>query len=186
MSDVQRSFPERYLLALGSVTLSWAMSELALNNIVGLVFHAHGGHRSEKDIPRTAYNRKEKYVRRAFSENDNLAQFAPLLIPILDEMNRLSEERHWCIHGVALNLHSATDSVTHTKYDVINNLYRENAREFDLEDMSRLVEDIVALSQRLADFLLHWCAHDSVIERASRGLDRPLHIALKNPPKEKT
>lgn len=169
------AFQERYLTLIGAITLSWAMSEMVLDNMVAFIFHVYGGQNSQKTIPSISFKNKRSYVYKSFNNKPELASYKDEAFILLDRMLALSDERHWCIHGAALNLHSSNNSTTQTMYRVVNEVHQEIQREVTLETLDNLLSKMIALSADLSQFLVKWAQNDPLIQEKSKSSLQHLH-----------
>ena len=176
---------ERYVLAIGSITIVWAMVEMMFDNMVGILFHRFGGHPSEPDLPRTSLSRKIRFARKCFNSNADLAPYRDEAIPLLDRMSELSDERHWCVHGAALDLHKEDAQFTQTKYRAFGNLFLEEHRPITPDDLGDLTIKIVYFSNALCEFILRWIENDPIVGKDAPADGQILHIARPSHPTRK-
>lgn len=95
------TFPEdekRWFMHIGYLAQNWAAVETTLDGIVRQLHVHHGGEKFEPTPPQ-AFNRKRTFIRKAFADNPNLAEFSGWLETLLDTATRLAEIRHWALHS---------------------------------------------------------------------------------------
>lgn len=97
--DLKKARRRAVYEAIGQLTVSWAHLELLLDAVVRSLHDLWGGKTLEAEIPRSL-KRKIAYVRKCFKripafEGDG----AVVVLEMMDDIEKYSERRHWCVHG---------------------------------------------------------------------------------------
>lgn len=109
MTDIE-NFPEDYkfnLMHLGYLAQNWATLEIILDGIVRHTYVYYEGDRFEPSPPQ-AFKRKQKYIRKIFSEHKDLVCFSTRMNDLLETAGKLAEIRHWALHSGWAESDSAT------------------------------------------------------------------------------
>jgi hypothetical protein len=136
MSELSRD--ERFLICIGTLAVAWATTELLLDALIGTLFHEFGGHPSEPTLPRTGLARKITFAKACFNTNAELSKDRDEAVPMLDQMLALGEDRHWCIHGAALNLHKGNEPLLQTRYRFRDNTLFTEEKPISIEIVADL------------------------------------------------
>jgi hypothetical protein len=84
------------------MTIAWVTVEMPLDFFTGLLFARAGGSTIEKEMPRP-FSSKIKFCRKGFAQLEPVKVYNETATLILNEMVRLSDERHRLIHGLVDN-----------------------------------------------------------------------------------
>ncbi|MBZ9854296.1 hypothetical protein LB566_10810 [Mesorhizobium sp. CA13] len=145
------TFPEndkRWFMHIGYLAQNWAAVETTLDGIVRQLHVHYDGEKFEPTLPQ-AFNRKRTFVRKAFAEHPDLAQFSGWLETLLETATRLSEVRNWALHSGWVT--EGATSATLNRYSRNNPLKWEN-QKFTLEQMYAAGEDCAGLMLMLTWF----------------------------------
>jgi hypothetical protein len=176
---------EKFVTGIGSITVAWSQCEMILDHIVGILFHHFGGHPSEKLLPKTGADRKMRYAKKCFNNNSELEWVRADAIPYLDRMKFLAEERHWCVHGVVLDL-TKGEPFEILRFKAVENVFNEDHKQFTLEDIAKLIFQIVIFSNAFANFVGHWIHSDPKIGRDAPSEAPLLHIVRRTLPTQRS
>ena len=91
---------ERLYRPVGEMTVTWAISELALDFCVILVFSRLGGRR-HRNQTQSALSWKLRFLREMAEKIDELQPMKAAMKSLCDDFERLSEIRHAFTHGAA-------------------------------------------------------------------------------------
>lgn len=87
-------------IAIGCLTVAWSSAEYMLDHMIKTVYDQYGGDKIEPSPP-ISFNRKPKFLRKAFASHPDLVGHLDDLNELLEEASDLADHRNWCIHGVA-------------------------------------------------------------------------------------
>jgi hypothetical protein len=135
--------------AIGGLSVMWAAAEFALDLIIRTVHEKHGGSAIEPEPP-ISFNRKPRYLRKAFGASPDLAPHKPYLEELLREATEIAEQRKWCMHGVIASDLGAP--LILIRKLIPGPDYREDQREFTQQKIDILSQRAGALSLNLALF----------------------------------
>lgn len=93
---------DAFFIAVGKITIAWAMIEIPLDAVVGIIFTRTTATEFEKEIPR-AFEKKAKFVKRAARQCVELGKHSAAIVALIDRSKALSEARHRMIHGIVDN-----------------------------------------------------------------------------------
>lgn len=102
MPDTLKGLPDSWKTfygLLGLLTATWADAEWAFDCIILQVHSEYGGSKIEPEIPQS-FNRKPRYLRKAFASHPALQPHQDRLEELLLEATEVAELRHWCVHGI--------------------------------------------------------------------------------------
>lgn len=149
-------------LAVGFITVNWALVEHQLDNCVALVMkHFEDVHR--KKIPRQ-YAVKAEFLRTAFSAISQLKNFKAPMHALLDRTDSAADKRHVFIHGTIDKFQGVNLSMSKLGYDA--GLLAKAKSTFDLSESGDVIPEFVTLSTDWLNFAV--CFHDA----ASAALHR--------------
>lgn len=94
--------------AIGHIVINWSHIETALNAWLAIIYHSPEGKQLASELPHEM-KRKLRFLRKAFRDIDRLQAYAAEALEHLRAVRRLSNVRHFLIHG----------SPTH--YDAVDN-----------------------------------------------------------------
>ena len=133
--------------AVGRVTLAWAAIDSQFDVLNLGLKNDFGGHPNWRELPRTRLSSKLKCARACFSYIEAVSAFKQRALEIIDDIDLLSEERHWIIHGLANNITLPTIMLTRIHLERAK--YEE--REIETKDILLLADVSAGLANRLAD-----------------------------------
>ncbi len=90
---------DKLFIAIGQLTVAWALLEAHIDVCVWCIHHVLGGQSIEPDRPQ-ALKRKLSYLRKAFSTISAITSQKALVSRLLTEIATASDDRHDIIHGV--------------------------------------------------------------------------------------
>ncbi len=150
-------------LAVGFITVNWALVEHQLDNCVALVMkHFDGAHRKKK-IPRQ-YAVKAAFLRSAFSTITQLKNFKAPMLALLDRADSAADKRHVVIHGTIDKFEGVNLSMSKLDYDA--GLLAKAKSTFDLSESGDVIPEFATLSTDWLNFAIRF--HDA----ASAQLER--------------
>jgi hypothetical protein len=152
MPDI--AVPERFLLNLGIITVAWTQTELVLDEIIRILWHRSVRHPRHKEMPRTSLSRKLEFATDYFRFNADLAPVKEEALALMPRMKFLGDERHWCVHGAVLDLHSGQGAYNFTRYSVAKNKQTEETKPVTADDLDNLSTHLIIFSEALAKFLV--------------------------------
>ena len=176
---------ERFLISIGSITLAWSMLEMMLDTFVGTLFHEFGGHPSEPKLFTTGLARKIKFAKNCFTDNTDLANEKDEACAYLDQIGILGDDRHWCMHGAALNLHKQPDALLQTKYKVVSDVLTYEKRPISPEIISDLLTRIILFSNSFNEFVLRLLKSHGFQEQPEPGGEQDPHWIRQTQPNPK-
>jgi hypothetical protein len=86
--------------AIGYLTIAWAFLESALDTWIDAIHEKWDGRNLNLELPRTAFHRKIAYIREWHTSYPHGPDIFPDIPRILDNLTRLSDDRHWISHSV--------------------------------------------------------------------------------------
>jgi hypothetical protein len=109
---VQHKRVQALCYEVGYVTIVWAAIDTQFD-VLNLALKRHfGGHPNWAELPRTRLNSKIKCARACLTHISAVDALRERGLDIVDQVELLSEERHWLIHGVAGEITEETPSLT--------------------------------------------------------------------------
>lgn len=145
------TFPEdekRWFMHIGYLAQNWAGVETTLDGIVRQLHVHHGGTKFEPTLPQ-AFNRKRTFIRKAFANDPNLAEFSGWLESLLDTATRLADIRHWALHSGWVT--EGADTATLNRYSRSDPLKWEQ-QKFTLDEIYNAGADCAGLTLMLTSF----------------------------------
>ncbi|GAA2858674.1 hypothetical protein GGQ99_002450 [Aminobacter niigataensis] len=100
MDHVER---EKFELAIGKLTVAWAVAEHGLDQCISVIYHLKGGHSISKSLPLNARD-KIKFFRKSVRSLPELSKASHHADYMADMAFRILDDRNWCVHGVALQV----------------------------------------------------------------------------------
>ncbi|MDH4987600.1 hypothetical protein QEZ47_19170 [Aminobacter anthyllidis] len=100
MDQVER---EKFELAVGKLTVAWAVAEHGLDQCISVIYHLKGGQAISKTLPLNARD-KIKFFRKSVRSLPELHKAAEHADHMANMAVRILDDRNWCIHGVALQV----------------------------------------------------------------------------------
>ena len=88
---------DRFLAAVGALTLNWAVIETGLDFACAIVFHEFEGRKIEPEIPRSL-GRKISFLKRGL-KHSRLASIRAYGLDLLQTIADRKNERHEIVHG---------------------------------------------------------------------------------------
>src|SRR5579885_1178054 len=85
--------------AVGNFVVNWAVLEHLLDSMGAVIFHLAGGKAVNHQMQRNL-SRKIAFLRRCFKSLGALQPFADEAIEFIAEADRLSDTRHFVVHGI--------------------------------------------------------------------------------------
>jgi hypothetical protein len=93
-----------YCMAIGYITQNWAMLEQNIDMWVAMIYHGIGGRKNiDPQLPRS-FDRKVRFLRKAFNVMVPLKGLAAEVTPLLDNAKKLSLRRNDLVHGAITRL----------------------------------------------------------------------------------
>jgi hypothetical protein len=142
------------------------------------LYHDYGGEAIESEFPRTALSLKLRFFRKCLRKIPELAEARERGVELADEVERLSDERHWLIHGAAT---AWTD-------DSVMRLIRRSKSDphgveiVTLADIKMLLDQSHSLSIGLAAFVLVQRSWQSARTRNANAVISPTHLRRNRQP----
>lgn len=99
MAEPENPDLDRFIDAVGRLTLSWATLELGLDICALAVHRYHREARTDPELPR-ALGRKLRYLRKAFETLPEMASARESFLKVMDDIEKSAEVRHDMIHGI--------------------------------------------------------------------------------------
>ena len=124
-----------FLMAIGTLTRSWAILEVMVNLLIALIFKFMDGRKIEPVAP-YSLRRKIEFLKRAFRNLAPLTAQQHNALPLLNEIRVASNFRHAIIHGIAIDDLSEKD--VHMK-----RLLRGTDRLLDHKEITVSTKDIL-------------------------------------------
>ncbi|HVV27970.1 MAG TPA: hypothetical protein VHC40_08390 [Rhizomicrobium sp.] len=118
--DIKRLSREYTQRIVGGIAMAWASLETALETIALVAYRTGGNHFSET-MPRSL-SRKIEFLRRSFLRLPNLQQYQERADDLLTRISKLSDDRHWAIHGAVMQ---------NTREGDFESLVIQKAKRFD-------------------------------------------------------
>ena len=145
---------ENLCAAIGFISVNWALTENFMDSVVLAIYQDFGGRKIERSIPRSL-NKKIDFCRKAIRRLPSFSRYGVALLPLLNDMETLSEKRHDFIHGVVTNIKRDPDG-TFPIMRLIYGRHEHTMREikFDPNDFPGLVQDIQKLQTQMGQFSL--------------------------------
>jgi hypothetical protein len=136
---------------IGFVVVNWALAEQSLDFMVEMIYSKCAGHTLEKQLPH-AFQRKIKFLRKAFRTSVALQAYAEEGNKLLDRMVPLAKQRHDLVHGVAVSIETVNGRFPIDKldYDKQNQVMRR--LEVDPHDFENLIDELIRLGHDLPIF----------------------------------
>ncbi|MEO7860996.1 MAG: hypothetical protein ABIU05_11215 [Nitrospirales bacterium] len=137
--------------AIGFVVVNWALAEQSLDFTVETIYAKCAGNTIEKQFPRS-FQRKVKFLRKAFSKRVALQVYAAERNKLLDRMEPLAQQRHDWVHGVIVSIESVNGRFPIDKlaYGEKENIMRRI--EFDPKTYDIFVQELLNLGKDLTHF----------------------------------
>lgn len=142
MSSPEAIKHSMFLMALGSVTLSWSALEIYLDAITLIIHKNINGHTIEKDAP-TSLKRRKEFIKKCLKNIPEISKYHFEIKELIGDVDRLKEKRHDLIHG-------AITSQNYEKNTLIG-LARIVNSKVEIKEYSYTTKDIEALSDEISD-----------------------------------
>jgi hypothetical protein len=155
-SHIPAELRERYE-AVGFAVSQWALAEIALDIVVAEAFRQWGDDCPESGVPRSL-KKKLTFLRRFIGETS--MRFSPELLPgvrerlgvLLDDAERLGNDRHWLAHGTT----SPNDIKTIDRIDFFKTLHggsdKRVFKSFTIAEIDDIATRAAALMLNLVIF----------------------------------
>ncbi|HEY6983835.1 hypothetical protein [Reyranella sp.] len=138
---------------IGGLVVNLALFELALNAVVGTIYHRLDGERIERDIP-VSLTKRLAFAAKAARRLPDLASERAVLLAIVEEATRLSSLRHDIVNGYLAEYDAAglrpmrfarmrTDRGTRRTEEI-------TLRRITTDDLARASDDAIELASRTA------------------------------------
>ncbi len=137
--------------AIGFVVVNWALAEQSLDFTVETIYSKCAGNTIEKQLPRS-FQRKVKFLRKAFSTSVALHVYAKDGNKLLDRMEPLAQQRHDLVHGVVVSIESVNGRFPIDKLDYKAQEHIMRRIEFDPKAYDSLVQELLNLGKDLTLF----------------------------------
>jgi hypothetical protein len=136
---------------IGFVVVNWALAEQSLDFTVQVIYEECAGKDLEKDLPRS-FQRKVKFLRKAFQSRAALQVYAEDGNKLLDRMVSLAGQRHDLVHGVVVSTEAVNGSFPIDKLDYVAQQHIMRRIEFDPNTAEVLYQDLLDLGRDLTLF----------------------------------
>ncbi len=133
---------DRFLQAVGALTLNWAVIETALDFCCAIVFHEFDGRKIEPEIPRSL-GVKLKFLKRGLKD-PRLAEVAAYGTDLIQELQNLKDSRHEVVHG-ALSGNAKEDTVV-----MLRVRYEKHAHRTSMHTVT--ADEVIAASNKALSF----------------------------------
>jgi hypothetical protein len=154
MSSITQDNLPDLCLAVGYVTINWALMERQMNNCVHLVFSELGGVPGHEVKP-TVFKAKASYLSKAFKHVKLLAPHKDTAFKLIAQAKTTSNTRHAFTHGTLECLENTVLTINKLQ---TKDAYRAEHFKFDLLDfpifsieLGDLVKNWLTLSKNLLD-----------------------------------
>jgi HAMP domain-containing protein len=148
-SDMVKPFvvDDSFFIAVGKITIAWALIETPLDAIVAIIFTRTGAKDFEREIPR-AFEKKARFVKRAASQCAELSKYSIAIVDLAARARALSDARHRLIHGVVDNFTPVEgDTILIHKITYAPQEHRVETHRTSLSEIA----DVTAAIERTAD-----------------------------------
>lgn len=142
-------------MAVGFISISWALVERQMDNIIHLVFDRLGGVPGEKEKP-VSLSRKIDYLKKAFKKLPALHAFKYRALDLLKEAKDTGDKRHVFMHGTLSELDGTILHIDKITPKVSG--YVVERTSFDLLHFPALTEELEDLTTRWGQL-----AHDVLL-----------------------
>jgi hypothetical protein len=136
---------------IGFVVVNWALAEQSLDFTVETIYSKCAGNTLEKQLPRS-FQRKVKFLRKAFRTSAALQVYAKDGNKLLDRMEPIAQQRHDLVHGVVVSIESVNGRFPIDKLDYKAQEHAMRHIEFDPENVDALFQALVDLGRHLTLF----------------------------------
>ncbi|MDO8207751.1 MAG: hypothetical protein Q7T38_08030 [Gallionella sp.] len=154
MSSIKQADLRELLVAVGFVTVNWALMERQMDNIINLSFVSFGGVSGHNKKP-SVFVEKVKYLMGAFDQNNELSQHKTNAIRLIDRAKDFSELRHAFTHGALESLDGSVLTINKlkTKSEYCVDLIKIDLIDFPVhvEEIGGLVTEWTHLSKSILD-----------------------------------
>ena len=119
---------DEFYIAIGKITIAWAMVEIPMDAIVGMVFTRTSGREFSPQIPRS-FSKKAKFLDQCAKKVSTIAPFKESILELTEEMRRLSVDRQRLVHGIVDNFTPVDDDailIRHMRYESDRHLVEEH------------------------------------------------------------
>jgi hypothetical protein len=116
-----------------------------------LIYKKCAGNTIEKQLPRS-FQRKVKFLRKAFSTSIALQVYAENGNNLLDRMEPLAQQRHALVHGVVVSIESVNGRLPVDKLDYQAQEHIMRWIEFDPNTFDGLTQELLNLGRDLTRF----------------------------------
>ena len=137
--------------AIGFVVVNWALAEQSLDFTVETIYNKCPGNTIEKQLPHS-FQRKVKFLRKAFRTSVALQVYAEDGNKLLDRMVPLAQQRHDFVHGVVVSIESVNGRFPIDKLDYQAQEYIMRRIEFDQNTFDGLAQELLNLGRDLTIF----------------------------------
>lgn len=154
MNDEKEEF-ESLCTLIGFVVVNWALAEQSLDHLVETIYAQCGGECGgesfDKEIPRS-FDRKVKFLRKAFRKSAPLQVFAEDGNKLLNRMVPLSKKRHDLVHGVVVSIEAVNGTFPIDKLDYVGQKNIMRRIEFNPQSIDALIGELLELGGDMARF----------------------------------
>lgn len=137
--------------AIGFVVVNWALAEQSLDFTVETIYNKCAGNTFEKQLPRS-FQRKVKFLRKAFRTSVALHVYAEDGNKLLDRMVPLAQQRHDLVHGVVVSIETVNGRFPIDKLDYQAQEHIMRRIEFDPNTFDGLTQELLNLGKDLTFF----------------------------------
>jgi hypothetical protein len=141
----------------GELVIAWGLAEAALVSIIAILYQRAGGRHVADRIP-VSFKRRRKFLRLCAHTIAPLAEHAPAINRILDELVQIATIRNALAHGAISAYDLATDVYTFTLLgtDDVENIHRVNSVSCTLLSMRGAVIDLQRLTREMGALAEHF------------------------------
>jgi hypothetical protein len=141
---------------VGKVAVTWSSAENSMDMLVALVFQSAPDRPNEPEIPQ-AFERKAKYLRKAFGNAAVMKPFEAQGRNAVDFMLAASEQRHALIHGVLLGYDQKNKGYEFSKLDLPKDENKKRIKHYErrvvftLDALETLANSLVRVDRDLTE-----------------------------------
>jgi hypothetical protein len=148
-------FTTKLAQRIGSLTISFALFEFALNSIIAVIFKSMDGAQAEPQIP-IQLKRCRQFIRKAATKLPLLVPYKDELLEIEAEAKRIGDIRHDIIHGFIGSYDTASERLTFVKAQPdleTKQLHILTLREISTPGLDRTINEAGVLAIRTTNLL---------------------------------
>jgi hypothetical protein len=138
-------------LTIGFVVVNWALAEQSLDFTVETIYSKCAGNSMEKELPRS-FQKKVKFLRKAFRTSVALQTYADDGNRLLDRMEALATRRHDLVHGVVVSIESVNGTFPIDKLDYKSQQHVMRRLDFDTKAIDGLFTELLSVGKDITLF----------------------------------